>query len=78
VSINQLIELGKCLQIHPKNKIDGLSEVSWENQQQIEEKVKQVHELEQQQRDQQIRNSSSISHKTTKRRQSSLAEFMWQ
>jgi uncharacterized protein YecE (DUF72 family) len=59
-------------------KMVGLSELSWENQQQIQEKVKQVHELEQQQRNQQVRNSSSISHKTTKRRQSSLAEFMGQ
>jgi uncharacterized protein YecE (DUF72 family) len=59
-------------------KMVGLSELSWENQQQIQEKVKQVHELEQQQRNQQVRNSSSILHKTTKRRQSSLAEFMGQ
>jgi uncharacterized protein YecE (DUF72 family) len=59
-------------------KMVGLSELSWENQQQIQEEVKQVHELEQQQRNQQVKNSSSILHKTTKRRQSSLAEFMGQ
>jgi hypothetical protein len=57
-------------------KMVGLSELSWEDQQQIEEKVKQVHELERQQRDQQVRNSSNIRRKTTKRRQSSLVEFM--
>jgi hypothetical protein len=55
----------------------GLSELSWENQEQIQEKVQQQYKLEQQ-RDQQIKNSSNISHKITKRRQSSLVEFMGQ
>jgi hypothetical protein len=46
-----------------------------ENQQEIQEKVQQMHKLEQQQ-DQQIRNSSNIPSKTTKSWQSSLVEFM--
>jgi uncharacterized protein YecE (DUF72 family) len=56
-------------------KMVGLSELSWDNQQEIQEKVQQMHELEQQPKDQQIRN---IPGKTTKRRQSSLVEFMGQ
>jgi uncharacterized protein YecE (DUF72 family) len=56
-------------------KMVGLSELSWDNQQEIQEKVQQMHELEQQPKDQQIRN---IPSKTTKRRQSSLVEFMGQ
>jgi hypothetical protein len=56
-------------------KMVGLQELSWEIQQQIQKQVQQMHKLEQQQ-DQQIRNSSNILRKTTKRRQSSLVEFM--
>jgi uncharacterized protein YecE (DUF72 family) len=58
-------------------KMVGLSELSWENQQPIQEKMEQVHKLKQQ-HDQQTRNTSNISHETTKRRQSSLVEFMKQ
>jgi hypothetical protein len=57
-------------------KMIGFSELSWENQLQIQEKVQQLHELEQQKRDQQIRNPLNVPRKTTKRRQSSLVEFM--
>src|SRR5918999_6310046 len=38
-------------------KMVGLSELSWENQRQIQENVQQMHKLEQQEQDQQIRNS---------------------
>ena len=58
-------------------KMVGLPELSWENQQQIQEKVQQAHKLEQQQ-DQQIRNLKTPSKNDRKRRQSSLVEFMGQ
>jgi uncharacterized protein YecE (DUF72 family) len=61
-------------------KMVGLSELSWENQHQLQEQVRLKLRQEQQQveQDQQIRNSSKIPSKNTKRRQSSLAEFMEQ
>jgi hypothetical protein len=54
----------------------GLSELSWENQRQIQENVQQMHKLEQQEQDQQIRNSSKGPATKIKKRQSSLVEFM--
>ena len=57
-------------------KMVGLSELSWENQRQIQENVQQMHKLEQQEQDQQIRNSSKGPATKIKKRQSSLVEFM--
>jgi hypothetical protein len=57
-------------------KMVGLSELSWENQRQIQENVQQMHKLEQQEQDQQIRNSSKVPPRNIKKRQSSLTEFI--
>jgi uncharacterized protein YecE (DUF72 family) len=59
-------------------KMVGLSELSWENQQQLQKQVRLKLRQEQQQveQDQQIRSASKVPPKTTKKRQSSLIEFM--
>ena len=58
-------------------KMVGLSELSWQDQQQIQEqlqlKLRQEKQVEQHQ---QIRNSSKATPRNTKKRQSSLIEFM--
>jgi hypothetical protein len=55
----------------------GLQELSWENQQQIQKQVQQMHKLESN-RINKSETLSNIPRKTTKRRQSSLVEFMGQ
>ena len=58
-------------------KMVGLPELSWEDQQQIQEQVQ--FKLRQEQyvdQDQQIRDSSRTPSRDTKRRQSSLTEFI--
>jgi uncharacterized protein YecE (DUF72 family) len=58
-------------------KMVGLSELSWENQQQIQEQVRLKLRQEQQlEQHNQTRNSSKMPPKITKKRQSSLIEFM--
>jgi uncharacterized protein YecE (DUF72 family) len=58
-------------------KMVGLSELSWENRNQLQERLElRKRQLQQLEQDQQIRNSSQTSPKDTKRRQSSLIEFM--
>jgi hypothetical protein len=54
------------------NKIHGLSELSWDDQQQIQEQLLQQKEKE---KDQQISNSYFPFSKKTKKRQTSLTEF---
>ena len=58
-------------------KMVGLSELSWENRNQLHERLElRKRQLQQLEQDQQIRNSSKASPKNTRKRQSSLAEFM--
>jgi uncharacterized protein YecE (DUF72 family) len=58
-------------------KMVGLSELSWEDPQEIQNQLRLKLRREQQvEQDQQIRNSSKITSKNTKKRQSSLVEFM--
>ena len=58
-------------------KMVGLSELSWEDPQEIQNQLRLKLRREQQvEQDQQIRNSSKITPKNTKKRQSSLVEFM--
>jgi uncharacterized protein YecE (DUF72 family) len=58
-------------------KMVGLSELSWENQQQIQEQVRLKLRQEQQlEQHKQTRDSSKMPPKITKKRQSSLIEFM--
>ena len=55
----------------------GLSELSWENQNQLQERLQiRKQQLQQLEQDQQIRNSSKARPKNTKKRQSSLTEFL--
>ena len=58
-------------------KMVGLSELSWENRNQLQGRLelrkRQLYQLEQ---DQQIRNSSKVPPKNIKKRQSSMVEFM--
>jgi hypothetical protein len=57
-------------------KMVGLSELSWENQNQLQERLQlRKRQLEQLEQDQQIRDSKARP-KNTKKRQSSLVEFM--
>ena len=55
-------------------KMVGLSELSWENQQQIQERRKR--QLQQLEEDQQIKNHSKSPPKNITKRQSSLTEFI--
>ena len=58
-------------------KMVGLSELYWENPNQLQERLElRKRQLQQLEQDQQIRNSSKASPKNTRKRQSSLAEFM--
>jgi uncharacterized protein YecE (DUF72 family) len=58
-------------------KMVGLSELSWENRNQLQERLElRKRQLQQLEQDQQIRNSSKVPTKNIKKRQSSLVEFM--
>ena len=58
-------------------KIVGLSELSWKNRNQLQERLElRKRQLQQLEQDQQIRNSSKVPPKNAKKRQSSLIEFM--
>jgi uncharacterized protein YecE (DUF72 family) len=58
-------------------KMVGLSELSWENRNQLQERLElRKRQLQQLEQDQQVRNSSKASPKNTRKRQSSLVEFM--
>jgi uncharacterized protein YecE (DUF72 family) len=58
-------------------KMVGLSELSWENRNQLQERLElRKRQLQQLEQDQQIRDSSKASPKNTRKRQSSLVEFM--
>jgi len=58
-------------------KTVGLSELSWESRNQLQERLElRKRQLQQLEQDQQIRNSSKASPKNTRKRQSSLVEFM--
>ena len=58
-------------------KMVGLSELSWENRNQLQERLQlRKRQLQQLEQDQQIKNSSKVHPKNTKKRQSSLVEFM--
>jgi hypothetical protein len=58
-------------------KMVGLSELSWENRNQLQERLElRKRQLQQLEQDQQIRNSSKVPPKNTKKRQSSLIEFI--
>jgi uncharacterized protein YecE (DUF72 family) len=58
-------------------KMVGLSELSWENRNQLQERVElRKRQLQQLEQDQQIRNSSKVPPKNAKKRQSSMVEFM--
>jgi uncharacterized protein YecE (DUF72 family) len=58
-------------------KMVGLSELSWENRNQLQERLElRKRQLQQLEQDQQIRNSSKVPPKNAKKRQSSLVEFM--
>jgi uncharacterized protein YecE (DUF72 family) len=58
-------------------KMVGLSELSWENRNQLQERLQiRKQQLQQLEQDQQIRNSSKARPKSTRKRQSSLVEFM--
>jgi hypothetical protein len=55
----------------------GLSELSWENRNQLQERLElRKRQLQQLEQGQQIRNSSKEPSKNIKKRQSSLVEFM--
>ena len=58
-------------------KMVGLSELSWENRNQLQERLElRKRQLQQLEQDQQIRKSSKGPPKNTRKRQSSLVEFM--
>jgi hypothetical protein len=58
-------------------KMVGLSELSWENRNQLQERLQlRKRQLQQLEQDQQIRDSSKGATKKIKKRQSSLVEFM--
>jgi uncharacterized protein YecE (DUF72 family) len=58
-------------------KMVGLSELSWENRNQLQERLElRKRQLQQLEQDQQIRNSSKVPPKNAEKRQSSLVEFM--
>jgi uncharacterized protein YecE (DUF72 family) len=58
-------------------KMVGLSELSWENRNQLQERLElRKRQLQQLEQDQQITNSSKAPPKNAKKRQSSLVEFM--
>jgi uncharacterized protein YecE (DUF72 family) len=58
-------------------KMVGLSELSWENRNQLQERLElRKRQLQQLEQDQQIRNTSKVPPKNAKKRQSSMVEFM--
>ena len=58
-------------------KMVGLSELSWENRNQLQERLQlRKRQLQQLEQDQQIRDSSKTLSKNTEKRQSSLVKFM--
>ena len=58
-------------------KMVGLSELSWENRNQLQERLElRKRQLQQLEQDQQTRNSSKVPPKNIKKRQSSLTEFI--
>jgi uncharacterized protein YecE (DUF72 family) len=58
-------------------KMVGLSELSWENRNQLQERLElRKRQLQQLEQDQQIKNSSNATPKNIKKRQSSLTEFI--
>jgi uncharacterized protein YecE (DUF72 family) len=58
-------------------KMVGLPELSWENRNQLQERLQlRKRHLQQLEQDQQIRNSSKMPSKNVKKRQSSLSEFI--
>jgi uncharacterized protein YecE (DUF72 family) len=58
-------------------KMVGLSELSWENRNQLKERVElRKRQLQQLEQDQQIKNSSNVTQRISKKRQSSLTEFI--
>jgi hypothetical protein len=58
-------------------KMVGLSELSWENRNQLQERLElRKRHLEQLEQDHQIKNSSNMTPMNTKKRQSSLTEFI--
>jgi hypothetical protein len=55
----------------------GLSELSWENRNQLQERLElRKRQLQQLEQDKQIGNSSNVTPKNIKKRRSSLVEFM--
>jgi hypothetical protein len=55
----------------------GFSELSWENRNQIQERIElRKRQLQQLEQDQQIKNPSNATPKNIKKRQSSLTEFI--
>ena len=55
----------------------GLSELSWENRNQLQERLElRKRQLQQVEQDQQIKDSSNLTPKNIKKRQSSLTEFI--
>ena len=57
-------------------KMVGLSELSWENQQQIQKQLQLRQQQQKEKQDQQVSNSRIVSKKQIKNRQSSLSEFI--
>ena len=54
----------------------GLSELSWEDQQQIQKHLQLRQQQQNEEQDQQVSNSRIVSKKQIKNRQSSLSEFI--
>jgi hypothetical protein len=57
-------------------KMVGLSELSWEDQQQIQKHLQQRQQKQKEKQDQQVSHSRIVSKKRIKNRQSSLSEFI--
>ena len=57
-------------------KMVGLSELSWEDQQQIQKHLQLRQQQQNEEQDQHISNSRIVSKKQIKNRQSSLSEFI--
>ena len=58
-------------------KMVGLPELSWENRNQLQERLElRKRQLQQLEHDQQIKNSSNLTPNNIKKRQSSLTEFI--
>jgi hypothetical protein len=57
-------------------KMVGLSELSWEDQQQIQKHLQQRQQKQKEKQDQHVSHSRIVSKKQIKNRQSSLSEFI--